>query len=34
MAMSSSRSRSYSRGLVPVVAIALANAVLDVFDER
>jgi hypothetical protein len=28
-----SRFHAYRRGLVPVVAIALANAVLDVFDQ-
>jgi ElaB/YqjD/DUF883 family membrane-anchored ribosome-binding protein len=33
MMASRSGARAYRRGLIPVVAIALAQAVLDVFDE-
>ena len=34
MMASRNGSRVYRQGLVPVVAVALAHAVLDVFDER
>jgi ElaB/YqjD/DUF883 family membrane-anchored ribosome-binding protein len=34
MMVSRNGSRVYRQGLVPVVAVALAHAVLDVFDER
>lgn len=34
MMASRNGSRVYRQGLVPVVAVALAQAVLDVFDER
>jgi ElaB/YqjD/DUF883 family membrane-anchored ribosome-binding protein len=34
MMASRNGSRAYRQGLVPVIAVALAQAVLDVFDER